>query len=944
MEKIVTCDVTEDFIQRLADCVEKEFLLQGKDISRLAFVFGGRRPALFLKKELAGRIGKSFFSPRFFSIDEFVEYLLAKKAPFSKISDLEACFTIYTLAGKIAADIVKGKDTFSRFLPWAKEILYFIEQMDLEDIRLESLENIQEKASIGYDVPENINRMLESIIAIRQAYHTALEEKKSYPRGLMYLLASQYAPQVPLSEFEHIFFCGFFYLHKTEQEIIKHFYEGNKATLFFQGDASDWSVLEKLSVELSHQIKPAATHTPKFCLSIQSGFDVHSEVCLVREILKKRQKLDSTVIVLPQAETIIPLLSEIASYADDFNVSMGYPLKRSSLYSLFEGIFQAQETKKDNEYYSRDYLKALAHPLVKNLKILPSPSITRVLVHKIEEILTGMEHTSLGGSLFIRLSDIQDSRELFDLAMITMKTMDIEVGRDELKQAVKELHNFLFFSWETIGNFSEFVTSLEQFLELLVKKSFLGNYPLNLKMAEKIFSIKEELKNASFSKERFSKEEMFKIFRNKLDSEIISFSGSPLKGLQILGLFETRSLNFENVIVMDVNESALPNLRIYEPLIPREVMISLGLNRLEKEEEIQRYQFRRLLASATHAYLIYQQRPDKEKSRFIEELVWEKQKESNSLEVISIPRAGFKVKVLPKRLEIKKNSKVIEFLKKREYSASSLTTYMHCPLRFYYHYVLGIREKEDLLEEPEGSDIGTFIHELFEEAFSRFLGRKPCIDVDFRKYFFSILNSKFADTFEKKMKSDSFLIKEILDFRMERFLRQESERNVSEILCLEKTFQARIALGRGEFCFKAVIDRVDKLGDGSLLVLDYKTGATDAMPEIDTEKIEGSGFKRESLKNTIKSFQLPLYLYLAEHSGKYKGAAINAALYSIKDLGLIKLFRAKEHLANKEKIMNVYFRALDSIVCDILDPDVAFKADEEDARQCTYCPFFYLCR
>lgn len=120
------------------------------------------------------------------------------------------------------------------------------------------------------------------------------------------------------------------------------------------------------------------------------------------------------------------------------------------------------------------------------------------------------------------------------------------------------------------------------------------------------------------------------------------------------------------------------------------------------------------------------------------------------------------------------------------------------------------------------------------------------------------------------------------------------------------------------------------------------------MPQSDTEKIESSGLSRETLKNTIKSFQLPLYLYFVSNDEKYKANQINACLYSIKEidertLGLNMLFK-EDALANKEKIMQTYLNAIDSILSDILNPDILFKADEEDARQCANCPFFYMCR
>ncbi|MDD5432152.1 MAG: PD-(D/E)XK nuclease family protein [Candidatus Omnitrophica bacterium] len=947
MQRVVTYNLADNFIEEFSSYLENNFIKKGRNLSKVAIVFGGKRPALFLKKELAAGIKKSFFPPRFFSIDEFVEYSFSKKYPFRKISDLEAAFVIYKLAQELSPDLLRERESFSKFLPWAREIVSFIEQLDLEDTKFDSLKGIQEKANIGYDVPESINLLLERIISLREAYHEEQKKKGVYSKGLIYLLTSQCMGDIDFSEFEEIIFCGFFYIHKTELAVIKSLYDANKALLFFQGSQDEWSVLERNSRSLSIVIKPENIKKPEYKLSVSAGFDLHSQVCLARDVLRGMQEFDKTVVVLPEPDHVISLLSEISGYVKDFNVSIGYPLKRSSLYSLFENIFKAQNNKKNSEYYAKDYLKVLSHPLVKNLRVLTKPSATRVLIHKIEEVLLGIEKTSLGGRLFFNLSDIEESRELFDSALKTMNNMDLEVSRDEIKTALKELHGFLFVSWEKLRNFYDFSVSLEQFLDLLVKKGFLAGYPLNLKMIEKIFLIRQELSSASFSKEDFPGEEIFKIFENKLENEMVSFSGSPLKGLQILGLFETRSLNFKNVVILDVNESVLPKLKIYEPLIPREVMISLGLNRLEKEEEIQRYQFMRLVASAKNVHLLFQKRPDKEKSRFIEEIIWEKQKNEKTLNVLEIPQASFKVKVLPKSAEVKKNSKVIRFLKEREYSASSINTYLNCPLRFYYQYVLGLKEKEDLLEEPLGKDIGTFVHELLKESFSLFIGKRPIIDSEFKNKFKADLDNRFKDEFEKKMRSDAFLIKEILDFRMEKFLLNEEYRPVKEILSLEKTFKGVLNLKSGNFKYKSIIDRVDLLTDNSILIIDYKTGSSDIMPSS-YEKIASSEFTRASLKNTLKSVQLPLYLYSVESRGEFENQKINACLYSLRDMqknyGLNMLFKNDAQVADRKNIMQVYIKAMDAILADVINPDVPFVADEEDNRQCETCPFFYMCR
>ncbi|MBU1869358.1 MAG: PD-(D/E)XK nuclease family protein, partial [Candidatus Omnitrophica bacterium] len=628
-----------------------------------------------------------------------------------------------------------------------------------------------------------------------------------------------------------------------------------------------------------------------------------------------------------------------------FNISMGYPLKRSTLYSVFSFIFKAQETKKPDGYYAKDYLKALRHPLVKNLRLVnQNPAITRVLVHKIEEVLSGIEKTEISGSLFVKLYNIEHCKDLYELAMSTMKNMGIEAGYDELKKIVKELHQLLFLPWEGLANFREFALCLEASLKTLSEKSYLKEYPLNLKIMQRLFDLKDEFKDCAFSEENFSKEEIFKIFQHKLDNDVVSFAGSPLKGLQILGLQETRALSFENVIVLDLNEGVLPNLKVTEPLIPREVMIRLGLNQLEKEEEIQRYQFRRLLASAKNVHLIYEENEKKQRSRFIEELLWEKQKEKKDIEVLDIKSPVFGVSFLPAAAEIKKNAEIIDFLRAKTYSASSVNTYLDCPMRFYFQYVLGLKEKDDLLDEPEGAAVGTFIHELLEGQFIRFKGKPPVIDKDFEGAFWDAFEKKFERDFSRRMRSDAFLIKEIMLFRLKRFLDNENKRKVAQVLELEKKFKGKIELDKGIFKFEARIDRIDRLRDGSILVVDYKTGSLSAPRDVN--RLGDFQMSRESLKQKIKSFQLFIYLYFVDK--KYPGEKTNACLYSLRDMeknqGILAMFKNEEDFANKDNIMSVYSRAIDAIFCELLDPQLSFCADPEPSGKCAYCPFIYLCK
>ncbi len=931
MDKIITYSFCEPFIDRLADHIEENCLKKGNDLSRLAVVFGGRRPALFLNRELAKRIGKNFYPPRFFGIDEFVSYTVEKKELFTSGQDLDQCYLIYQLAQKHAPEVLKGRATFAQFLPWTREILNFIEQLDLEDVSDQRLGNIEANAAIGYDVPEDINRILKHVIVLRAAYHEHIRKQKVYSRGFQYWRAAQLIEDIQFAEFDEILFCNFFYFNRSEEKIVQSLYERGQATLIFQGDERKWPVLQRISQRFTCVIQEGeSVPTPDFELGLYKSFDVHSQVAAVREILKKVKHPEDTVIVLPDADSLVPLLSEIASLVEEFNISMGYPLRRSSLYSLCSFIFHTQLSKKNDRYYAKDYLKTLRHPFVKNLELSESvpAGATRTLVHKIEEILTGKVLTSLSGSLFIDPAEIAELDDLYQLTLETTGRLGIKTSRKELQRALEAIHRILFTDWERLNNFQEFAVCLGGFLDVLLEKSFMKKYPLNLNIAQRMYEVKDELSTASFREETFGQEEMFKIFDAKISRELVAFHGSPLKGMQILGLFETRSLNFENVIVLDVNEGVLPKLNIYSPLIPREVMISLNLDQLELEEEIQRYQFMRLLSSAQAVHLVYRESRDREKSRFIEELIWEEQKRRKTIDVAAPVQTQFALKVTQRKTSIPKTPAMIERLRGMRYSASSVNMYLRNPVEFYYNYVLGLKETEDLLDEPEARQVGTFLHELLENAFQPFLNKKPKIDSAFRSRFAKIFENKFEATLARSMRSDAFLLKAIIAERMERFLDNEAsgaDRQGEEVLHLESRFEDLLRLPCGDIRFIYVVDRVDRLNDGTHMIVDYKTGAIDQMPR-NAASVAALTLTRESIAENIRSFQLPLYFHYLDRM--FPDKPVNAALYNLRTLKFDKFMDTADDTARR-RVNEVFLKALDFVMSEIFDPKTNFESEED---------------
>ncbi len=924
MEKVRTIDFGENFIEALAGYVDEWRAHSKGDLSRLAIVFGGKRPGLFVKRQLSRKIKTAFYPPVFFSMDEFVSYVSRKKENFLLGHELDQCYLLYQLTKTYAPHILAGREAFARFLPWAREILSFIDHADLENISDDKLRDIGLNAQVGYAVLPEVNRLLQSIVLLRGAYHASMRQSRNFSRGFLYRFASESSVSCEFPEFEQIIFCNFFYFHNTEGILVKNLYDRNLASFVFQGEEERWPTLKKASQLLGQPIaEKSGGISREFTLKLYSVFDGHSQAATVREILKKIDQPSKTVIVLPDAQNIIPLLSEIAPLAGEFNISMGYPLKRSSLYSLLDFIFKAQVSRDISGYYSRDFLRVLRHPLVKNLDFGAGSGALRVVIHKIEEMLTGMDPGVLTGSLFIDPRQLLDLDEIFLRARAAFPGMGVTAEILELKNSLSSVFENVFFQWEEVSSFERFSLCLEKTLALLLEKSFLSAYPLNLKIAERMVLLKETMQSLGFRHENFAAEDIFRIFASQMEREIVAFSGSPLKGLQILGLFETRSLSFDNVIVLDANEGVLPKLNVYEPFIPREVMLSLGLDRLEQEEEIQRYQFMRLISSAKEVHLVYEENSQKEKSRFVEELVWEEQKKKSRLDAVPVVFPSFSAKVLPHRQRILKTPPMISFLKSYRYSASSINTYLRSPVEFYYSYVLGLRPKENRLEEAENRQVGVFVHDLLEQTFKDFIGKKPVIDEKFKSYFKKVLDERFSASFGKGRRSDVFLLRKVIDARLDRFLQKEASasRQVKQVLYIEKKFEDKITLSCGQINFVYRVDRVDELEDGTIMILDYKTGSIDPMPKA-IQQIEALELSRENIRDMVVSFQIPLYFHYLDKT--FKGQKINAAYYNLRTLELSSFIDHKMPFENA-RINSAFLRPLDFVMSEILDPKVPFE-------------------
>ncbi len=937
-----------------------QYLLELKEkgipLEKVALVFGGRRPGMFLNRELFRMHGKPLLSPVFFTMDEFASYIACRQEPCSQIGDLDAEYFIYQLCRDKYPGLLREDKSFASFLPWAREIRVFIEQLDLQDIPEEKLKAVEASAAIGYAVPEAVNKLLENISKVRNDFEKYCFKERKLTRGLMYREAARKVKEMvpPDSEveskrgdFKYFVFSGFFYFHETELAIVKTILDSGKAKMLFQGDPEEWTVLKNNLEELSGKAivgrSPLAVGREKDSISestiqLYCGQDSHAEAALVRQVLEKVEDPENTLLVVPDPAKLPVLLSAVSPLPADFNISLGYPLQRTIVFPLFDGIFRAQESIRSvtsngsRVYYTRDYLRIMTNPVIKNLSLNTGSTAVRITIHKIAEALLGTVASPVAGKLFISLDEIINDQDIFAQAEVLS-----EVPQDKLREEIQFLHKMLFTDWQDINTLASLAGKAGELVMAVNKYSEFSSYPFNVKAIEETLNMAETVSSAACSKEIFEQADLFRIFRLFLESAKMSFSGSPLKGLQILGLLETRSLSFKEVLVMDLNEGTVPQIRQLEPLIPREIMLSLGINRLEKEEEIQRYLFRRVIGGAEKVHLFYQEAGQNERSRFLEQILWEKQKAEKKLDVFIPQRGVFRVEPALKEEKTTKTAEMAAFLKEFTYSPSSIDTYLDCPRQFYFRYVMFLQEKTDLLATPEPREIGTFVHELLHQTFAEFLNKRPVIDAGFEAKFFRAFKKKFEEDFHPRLGDGAFLLESVLKHRLEQFLRNEQERQVAKLLVLESPYPYKI----GDFKLKAKVDRVDELDDGTLLVVDYKTGGKIEMPGRLQKLQEMPAKDRQAMKKAIKSFQMPIYISI--FLDKYPGKEVNACLYNLRETRLSLCFK-KQDLAERTESLSLIMAAAQNLIQEIIDPAVPFVADFSDAWQCENCSFRSLCR
>ncbi len=936
MARIIDVPVSEDLIAAAAAA------LADHDPRNLLVVFPGKRPGHAFRKAWAGLKGGPCLSPGVTSMEGLL-HSAAGIAEGRALPEADAVFLLFQTFRDLEEPAFAGiTSDLGSFYPWGAAWVKAIDELDREQVPGESLREIRHMEELAA-LPEKTEAFYARLPDLRKAYHTRIREYGRPTRGLLYGRATERLEEGSWQPPQEIALVGLFALFQGELELVKALDKFSSVTLFRHHDGRDWTPFREIQEALApgHRTPELETSLPSLHLYALPG--THGEVLRTGEILH-RDGLDpeKTAVVLPDPGPLVPLLWEVLeSYDGKVNLTMGYPVTRTPLYTLLNQILTAAESRRDGRIYARDYLKVLFHPYVKNLAPpLPEGGTaesrdTRILIHGVERYLKENELTFFD-------PDSISSNEGLLRRVHTMTEGRLSPG--ESTTLLSHLHEHFFEKparAATLGELAHSLLAVVRDLSLRSQARFHAFFNLFFgTVADGL----EDLAALHLADQALGRREILHaIIRTHFESSTVPFSGLPLQGLQVLGLLETRAQSFDTVVILDANETVLPAVPEVDPVLPPTVRRALGLPGYDESVEVSRYHLFRLLESARTAHVLYKESADETRSHLVEDFLFQVQ-ERDPAHTEPVPSTlafgyGSESSEQPR---VVKDATLLTHFSEFAFSPSHLDTYLQCPMKFYYSAGARLREAEEISERLDPRRLGTLLHrvlsDLYEPHAGSVLSEETYGEMRLR------LPAAIQRTFPEG--GEAALLKGLARKRLETLLDRERATLSGHTILrgVEARLQADLATGGVRVSFRGFADRIDER-DGCLMITDYKSGKDlkQNIPKSSQDPIDP--LSRRSVARRLRSFQLPLYAALLkerENSPTYE--AVNAALVSLRNLREepAALFPHPERA--DDWMATVFEPALNFVMGEILDPELVFTPDPLDPKACSDCPFATLCR
>ena len=855
------------FLQQLAG-----ELIKSGNLHQKIVVLPNKRSGLFLKKALVEILQKPVLSPQILSIEDF----FASMTPYVQADRLELIFEFFQAYKELYVD---KSQSFDEFIRWAPSLLGDFNQLDAFNVdakevftyinEVKKIEDWQLKP----DSPKMITDYLKFYASLYDLYQNLkkhLQNKNlAYPGMISRYVAKNIEKLSKNFEEEQIIFAGFNALNTNQTNIIKQLIINGKARIFWDADQYYLKPQFEAGRFINNHLK-----TFKDFKWIFEHFNQSKEIEIIgvtgsitqaqaiAEILENKamreNKLDDlqeTAIVLNEEHLLLPLINSLPNSVDAVNITLGLPLKSVPISRFFELLVQLYAEK---EQYGRFHLDTIVSIINQNV---------------FEEILSGEEQHS--NQLLLK------QLERFKTNLISQ-----DLWLRTLQNSTSFIKNLIIKDFSVL-KFTEVLLKLIDFFARQNPDELDG---LALVKFEKLFlQLQDFIKQTGEIKNMRTFQYLFKYLLNQ---ERLAFEGEPLEGLQIMGILETRLLDFDHVIITSMNEGIIPRGRNDRSIIPFELKKHFGLPLHHDQNAIIAYHFYRLLQRAKKITLIYNAAGDGfgagEQSRFITQI-------ENELDtdIHQIKRRIFNLSSNTKLIEKEEITKTIKTLNKLRdlaisgFSPSALVTYIRNPLIYYKKYILNLEETQETGDAIPVNIIGTIIHDVMEVLYKNYIG-KTLQQSDFES-FFKLYENFALEFFIKKSFGDdapvdinlitgkNLIVFEIIKKHIKGLLEQDrhivKSGNKLKIIGLEKNLKARLPIKDKEVYIRGKVDRIDRL-NGTLRIIDYKTGKVEdndmtlkfKANKNETPEIDLSILRTKSDKE--KLFQLLTYAWLYHKKGK----------------------------------------------------------------------------
>ncbi len=896
----------------LSQVINDVLLNEKTPLVDIKFVLPSQRACVFLKKEIIQQLPSSSFLPQIISIENFIQEL----ADINQIDNVQLLFEFYTI---YLSQTPKDKqDSFDKFSQWATVILQDFNEVDrnlidakdifnyLKDINRLKNWNPTTKLSTQYF------SFFEKLYTYYQNFYCHLLSQKKGYQGLIYREAEnnlQYFIENNLDA--KVILVGFNALNIAEERIFQELLENDLASIYWDADNSYFNnsnstgqFLRKYKQEWNYYRTNEFKWNNEFLsntiskkINIINANKNVNQIKYAGELISGLSTHQNTAMVLSDESLLSLTLNSLPNNVEKINITMGYPLSDIPLGELFKILFKLyiNQEKLDTDSLQRFYYR---------------------------EVLNLFEN-----NYFLKLID----HENHNLREYIEKNNYIFITKNQLVKICQKLEitftDFLFFENASLP--STFIENCIKICNELKDKS----EGLEKEYIYHFYKIFQQLKTLN-DKYKYLKDlkTLHQFFLQLLSNQNLSFQGEPLEGLQLMGMLETRVIDFETVILTSVNEGILPASKSEKSFIPFDVKKQFGLPTYYEKDAIFSYHFFRLLHRAKNIYLIYNNEATiygtGEKSRFISQL--------------ELMRNDIKHQILTPKIDLKttsdkeiiKTEALIQELKKltkKGISPSSLATYINNPIDFYYQKILKIKELDNVEETVAANTMGTIIHETLEELYKPFIDKiliKENIHHMLKSYK-AIVENCFKKVYANGdiEKGKNKLVFEVSKNYVHRFLKMElNEINAGreiKIIALEKELKTEITIEKLDFPLRihGIIDRVDQV-DGITRIIDYKTG------KVEQRQLNISDFSllSQDYKYT-KALQILLYSYL--YSQEKSTDLLEAGIISFKNLnsGFLKLNviegKVKNSLINGE-ILDEFLVSLKGILNEIFDDSIPF--------------------